>query len=147
MNINKKTRNNALILLANKALRVTNVLFKCVETETIADSYNGQIAALSVSIAMTGLKPALAIYYQDKGERNKVNRRAILTVIAKMITLDESFPGEFDDAKALYNAVVQMPEVSDNELDNRKWKEIKTEIIDCSIALKQVVRTYNLEKS
>lgn len=140
MNINKKKKNDDLILIADKALNETGVLFKDAAKKIIFDSYNGQIAALPVSIAMTGLKPALAIYYQDKKDQDnkeKANRRAILTVIAKMITLDTTYEGAFTDADALYKGVVQMEE----------WRKIKTEIINCSIALKQVVRTYSLEKS
>ena len=62
-------------------------LFKDKGKTTIYDSYNGQVAALGVSILMIGLEPTLAIYYQDapKKEKGKAYRRALLEVIARML--------------------------------------------------------------
>ena len=143
-----KTRNNYLIKLANEALlelRAENNanLFTNTNSFDIKDSYNGQIAALSVSIAMTGLLPTLAIYYQDT--KTTVNRRNILDVIARIIQKDENrefsnaSDDNFTDAKALFSFALSS--------DDERLKKLTKEIEDCAVALKQVVRTYNLVKS
>ena len=130
-----KTRNNVLIGYANDALNNTNgVLFKGNSTTDIDSAYNGQIASLGVSIAMSGLRPALAIYYQDSSA-TKVNRRAVLTVIADMIRRDNFANGQITDAQSLFSYSLR---------DNINLNELKREVEECSIALKQVVRTYNL---
>ena len=135
-----KTRNNQLIKLADEALRSTRALFKANDTMDIDESYNGHIAALGVSIAMSGLRPALAIYYQDS--KTKVKRRAVLTVIAKMIQSDSnrdlegSTDTNFNDAQSLFDYALSISE--------DRLKDLSREVEDCSIALKQVVRTYNL---
>lgn len=129
--MNTKERNNKLIQLADKAIYETRAIFK-ENTTDILDSYNGQIAALSVSIAMSGLRPALAIYQK---ETEGCNRIEILNAIAIMIgDWEGDKPGE-NMSRALFSC-------NENELRNYKRK-----IIECSIALKQVVRTYNLVKS
>lgn len=155
MNVNKKKRNDYLILIADQALNGTSLLFKDHDKGTIQDSYKGQTAAFPVSIAMSGLLPTLAIYYQDNsGNKTKVNRQAILTVIAKMISLDRDNDLTFVDARALYEGIIRLYESSRKEPDiinkkkiNDSIKALKSEIIECSIALKQVVRTYKLEES
>lgn len=130
-----KTRNNILIGYANEALNNTNgVLFKGNSTTDIDSAYNGKIASLGVSIAMSGLRPALAIYYQDYST-TMVNRRAILTVIADMLHRDNYANGQITDATSLFRYAL---------CDDVDLKELKRVVEECSIALKQVVRTYNL---
>lgn len=136
---NTKKRNNKLIGIADQAIKTSDLFTDSNNKTTIKDGYNGQIAALGVAIAMSELRPALAIYYQDKpkaGTQPKVNRREVLNVIATMITLDSSNSQSFNNAEALFRYALR----TDIDL---KW--LKREIIDCSIALKQVVRTYNME--
>jgi CRISPR/Cas system CMR-associated protein Cmr5 small subunit len=95
----------------------------------IKDSYNGQIAAFGVTIAMSGLRPALAIYRKKTDECDKPQ---ILNAIALMMDIpDKDKPGE-----VLFHKVLTC---SEDEL-----KEYKRRIIACTIALKQVVRTYKL---
>ena len=110
---------------------------------TIYDRYTGQIAALGVSILMIGLKPTLAIYYQDapKKEKDKVYRRALLEVIARMLGCES--------AESLVRYLLKgKEEFSDEEKEKLEQdeKKLKTDILNCSIALKQVIRTYKLEK-
>lgn len=145
MAMNTKERNNKLMQLADKAICETRAIFKENTTE-IQDSYNGQIAALGVSIAMSGLLPALAIYYQDSDSR-KVNRRAILTIIARMIKddnverdLDNATDEDFADETTFFKYALRL-------LNQNGLTKLQREVIDCAIALKQVVRTYNLVKS
>lgn len=138
--MNTKERNNQLMALADKAIKETKVLFKDENSTDIQDSYNGQIAALGVAIAMSGLRPALANYYQDKPEKRKVKRRNVLTVISCMIKNDTDYDcanknNTFDRAKSFFEYSLR------NDVDLNK---LKKEVTDCAIALKQVVRTYNL---
>lgn len=118
-------------------------LFKDEGKTTIYDSYNGQVAALGVSILMIGLKPTLAIYYQDapKKEKGKAYRRALLEVIARMLRLKED-KEVYESAESLVRYVLD----GEKKLSEQEEKKLKTDILNCSIALKQVIRTYKLEK-
>lgn len=157
MTIDKKRINN-LIKWADEALREQNAneeagVSKILNGNDIVDSYNGSVAALGVSVAMGGLRPAMAIYYQDKTERKqkqkgsdkgdtpKANRRSVLDVVARIITKDTdntqwNFAKDKLYAKNLFRYVIEQDDAN-----------LKQEVIDCSIALKQVVRTYNLVKT
>ena len=152
-----KSKMNDLIKWADEALQeqsnrpapeCSEVLIKSEDPKsnnTINESYNGSVAALSVSIAMSGLLPALAIYYQDKPNSNakpKANRRSVLDVIARIITKDTerhelkfSADGKFPDNLFRY------------AINHSNDSTLKQEVIDCSIALKHVVRTYKLVKN
>ena len=126
----KKSRNNELIQLADTILK-QSAMYK---DGQIPETYNGKTAALGVSVAMSGLLPTLAMYYQDY-EKNKPSRRNILDVVAKMIKMPNGSGTYYKDAETLLRYAVDHP----NDL-----AYLKKEVIDCSIALKQVVRTYNL---
>lgn len=137
---------NRLIKWADEALLEQEAnenagVSKVLHGNDIAEAYNGSVAALGVSIAMGEIRPALAIYYQEKSERGarpKANRRSVLDVIARMITKDTYHPQlNFSEGdRFAYNLFRYVIEHGD--------ALIKQEVIDCSIALKQVVRTYNL---
>lgn len=133
--MNKKQKNELLVGLAGRALQETKALFKEGSMTDIPDSYNGQISAFGVSVAMSGLRPALAMYYQDKSN-TKVYKYKILVVIAKMLHHYDSSHYPHSGAKGMLEAVLKVEESS--------LSRIQADIIDCSIALKQVVRTYNL---
>lgn len=111
-------------------------LFKDEGKTTIYDSYNGQIAALGVSILMIGLKPTLAIYYQD------APKRALLEVIVRMLRRKEDNKEVYGSAESLVRHILD----KDKKLSEQDEKKLKTDILNCSIALKQVIRTYKLEK-
>lgn len=128
-----KQQNNELMQLADEALQSTKALFVEGSTTDIYDSYNGQISAFGVTIAMSGIKPAMAIYFQQK-ERTKVARPKILCVLSYMLNKRGY---NYADTTALFRGIISMS-------NKTQLKTIQTEIIDCSVALKQVVRTYNL---
>lgn len=140
-----KERMNKLILWADEALREQDAnidagISKVLNNGNIMDAYNGSVAALGVSIAMGELRPALAIYYQEKSERGakpKANRRSVLDIISRIITKDTYNQLNFSEnglfAKNMFRYAIEQNDA-----------HLKQEIIDCSIALKQVVRTYNL---
>lgn len=145
-----KSRNNYLVRLADEALReqtandnlgVSRILKE--NNQDIDEAYNGSVAALGVSIAMSELRPSMAIYYQDKPNsptRPKANRRSVLDVVSRIITMDTACNFDFSaDGKYAENLFRYAIAHDDNGL--------KKEVVECSIALKQVVRTYNLVKS
>ena len=126
--MNKK-QNEELMQKAEDALQSSYV--KILRNDkTIKDSYNGQTAALGVTIAMSGLRPALAIYQKETEECDKLQ---ILNAIAFMLGINQERAGE-----ALFRNVI--------ECDSNQLNDYKRKIIDCSIALKQVIRTYKLVK-
>lgn len=111
-------------------------LFKGEGKTTIYDSYNGQVAALGVSILMIGLKPTLAIYYQDAPKRD------LLEVIVRMLRCKEDNKEVYGSAESLVRHILG----GKKKLSEQDEKKLKTDILNCSIALKQVIRTYKLEK-
>lgn len=140
-----KARNNYLVMLADEVLQEQEAntqygVSKILNDGTIESAYNGSVAALSVSIALSDLRPALAIYHQDKPDsatRPKANRRSVLDAIARMITKDIQCQNDFS-AGNNYAANFFQEAVRNGD------SALKREVIDCAIALKQVVRTYNL---
>ena len=71
-----KKRMTQLIKLADEVLVSSGI--KQQNSNDIKDSYNGQTAAFGITVLMSGLVPALVIYYQDANENREINRRAIL---------------------------------------------------------------------
>lgn len=134
--ITSKTRNNHLIGIAEQVLQNNDTgLLKDNKTKASNESYNGKIAAFGVSVAMSGLLPTLAIYYSEKDSRN-VNLRNILDVLAKMIHKDRNGNCPIRDAHTLLKYAIDN---RNNELLNKQFKK---DLLDSSIALKQVFRTY-----
>lgn len=130
-----KETNAKLMGIAENVLNTPNCpLFK--SEDTIYESYNGQVASLGVSILTIGLKPSISVFYQDapkqEGNYNDAYRRVILEVIAKMLSQYRN-NYHFNNARELCRAVI-----------NDERDSMKTDIINCSIALKEVIRTYKL---
>lgn len=134
------------VLHENKDGMVANV-----DSCEIYDSYNGQIAALGVSISMIGLIPTLAIYYQDSAEGNKPNRRTVIAVIARMLELADSRYQFEDKQKGVLEYALRLSKLANEQQEQQKklvylgkLKELKKAVLSCSVALKHVVRTYKL---
>ena len=107
-------------------------LYKKDGNGVIHESYNGQVSALGVSILMIGLRATLAVYYQDEPKSSdKAYRRNLLEVIVKMMNKKRN--ANFSDAEEFVRKVMKS--------DEKNWK---TDVVDCSVALKQVIRTYKL---
>lgn len=115
--MNKK-ENGDLMRKADEVLRRMDTILN--RDGSIDSSHNGQVSALGVSILMIGLKPTIAVYYQDD------KRRKLLEVIARMLNKK--------GAEELTREIVKDPNDS-----------LKTDILNCSVALKQVIRTYDLK--
>lgn len=138
---------NKLIAWADQALREQGERHapECssvLNGNSINESYNGSVAALGVTIAMGELLPALAIYYQDKPNNNarpKANRRSVLDVIARIMTKDQFYN---------FSANEKYPDnLFRYAINHNNDARLKQEVIECSIALKHVVRTYKLVKN
>ena len=127
-----KELNRELMGYAEECLQEDNCpLYKNKREGIINESHNGQVSALGVSALMIGLKATLAVYYQDE------NRKRLLEEIVKMLNKKNKDKETFDDAEDFVRKVMggkcKMSE-----------EELKTNIVDCSVALKQVIRTYKL---
>lgn len=140
--MNKK-RNNELIFIADQALRKCPKSF--LKNGVISDSYNGQISALGVAIAMSGLLPALAIFYAEGSDTRAVDRRLILHVVSDMIARDKQ--AKDDGITGITGADSLLRFAIVNEDNSVLFKTLQKRIVECSVALKQVVRTYNLVKN
>ena len=133
-------RNNELMKIADQVLQSGEATLLDRATGNISDSYNGQISALGVSIAMTGICPTLAIYYKgSNNETRAVDRRPILEVIARMIHNDALLKSTYP---TIHNAESLLRFAINANRDTLKI--LQREIVNCAVALKQVVRTYNL---
>lgn len=131
MSITKEEKNK-LMVWANDVINSSSI---CKDGEIISDSYNGQIAAFSVSVALSGLKPAMALYYSGKGSSD-VDKKEIIKLIAAMYSKEVGSPISAD---TFFRQVIQ---ANENELVNLQKK-----IIAYDIALKLAVRTFKFKKS
>lgn len=138
-------------------------LFKNSITQIVYKSYNGQISALGVSILMIGLRPTLAVYIQDAPQDTNVSeayRIYLLEVIARMLekyrpeeyekTLQETQPAVrfYDGIKCrkAYNLTRYVLGLSQTVAGvSEIEKKLKTDILNCSVALKEIIRTYALD--
>lgn len=136
MTMNKK-RMAKMMQLADSVLIVSGILKQNRNGFFIEDSYNGQTSGFGVTVAMNGLLPALVIYYQQASESREINRKNILEAIARMIHQDEEFSGhaQISNADSLLAAAIASP----------TSKSLRKEVLDCVVALKQIIRTYKLE--
>ena len=130
-----KVKNNILVdrafgLLTGKP--ESEYAGKLIKDGFVDKAYSGQIAAFSVSVAMVGLKPTLAMYYQQGG--SSVNTHNIVGLIAEMLVADGyPFKGK-SPAERFFNHVMGMPAGKDADL--------RKDVIDNAVALKVVVRTF-----
>ena len=135
--MNKKL-NQELMEYAEVVLQSENCpLFKDKEKGVIHESYNGQVSALGVSTLMIGLKATMAVYFQDEPKQEKkAYRRCLLEVIVQM--LNRKNTTSFNDANDFVHQVMM-------NTDATQLEQYKSDVVNCSVALKQVIRTYKLE--
>lgn len=125
-----KARKNQLMVWANDVIAASAI---CREGIIVSDSYNGQIAAFSVSVALSGLKPAMALYYSDKGSA-EVDKKEIIKLLAAMYGRETNTVVRADD---FFRTVIQS---AGGELD-----AMKKRVIEYGIALKLAVRTFKFK--
>lgn len=121
-----KERKDQLMVWANEVIGSSSI---CNNGVIVSDSYNGQIAAFSVSVALSGLKPAMALYYSGKGSSD-VDKKEIVKLLAAMYS-KENTP---TDADKFFQLVIR---AAGNDL-----AVLKKRIIEYGIALKLAIRTF-----
>lgn len=135
--MDKKT-NSTLMRYAEEELQSINCpLYKDIESKIIHESYNGQCSSFGVSVLTIGLKATLSVYYQDQprniqdlnNQRGGAYRYCLLKVIHGMLRRQ-------DDLETFVREVMSN---TDNENST-----LKRDVVNCSVALKQVIRTYKL---
>lgn len=126
-----KERKNQLMVWADDVIRHSSI-YNDTKNVIISDSYNGQIAAFSVSVALSGLKPAMALYYSGKGSSD-VDKKKIIELLAAMYSKE----GPENNADAFFQMVIA---TNGDALANLQKK-----IIEYGIALKLAVRTFKFK--
>jgi len=86
---------------------------------------------------LSGLKPEIAIYYSGKGSSD-VDKKKIIELLADMHSMDK--PDDPLDADGLFNRVI----ATTNEAELRA---LQKELVEYSIALKLVIRTFKFRES
>ena len=140
-----KKRMTQLIKLADKVL--VNSGIKTGNSNNIKDSYNGQTSAFGVTVLMSGLVPALVIYYQDASDTREINRRTILEAIGQMIGQDKAASmiiAERPMNQSIRNADTLLRTAIKCADNQKQLKQLSREVIECTTALKQIIRTYKL---
>lgn len=140
-----KKRITQLIKLADEVLDSSGIKQK--GSNNIKDSYNGQTAAFGITVLMSGLVPALVIYYQDANENREINRKTILEAVGQMIgrdpeatamITDKAMNQIIRDADTLFKAAIRCAG------NKEQLNKLSLEVVECATALKQIIRTYNL---
>lgn len=131
-----KERNNKLIQRAFELLNCDDSRYvnKVVNNGYIDKAYASQISAFSVSVAMIGLKPTLAMYYEKGGAA--VDTHNIVGLIAELLLRDGY---DFTPEGNNYKTPAEKLFVYAMEHDDKK---LRKDVIDNVVALKVVVRTF-----
>lgn len=127
-----KERKNQLMVWANEVIGSSSI-YK--DGMIISDSYNGQIAAFSVSVALSGLKPAVALYYSGKGSSD-VDKKEIIKLLAAMYSKEKNVLTNTD---TFFQLVIN---ANGNDL-----AVLQKKIIEYGIALKLAVRTFKFRSN
>ncbi len=131
--ISKKSKDQ-LIKWADEVIRSSSIYNKD-KGMIVSESYNGQIAAFSVTVALSGLKPAMAVYYSGKGSSD-VDKKKIIDLLAAMYVKDGHDSANSDD---FYSLVIKTS-------DQEKLAALQKAIIEYAIALKLAVRTFKFKE-
>ena len=127
-----KERKNILVKMADEVIRSSSI---CKNGIIESESFNGQIAAFPVAVAMSGLKTAMALYYSDTA-KSKINKKVIISLLAKMYSKDKGVNISRDD---FFKKVI--------ETEAREEPALRKNIIEYSIALKLAIRTFKFKES
>ncbi len=127
-----KKRKDQLIKWADEVIRSSSIYHRGM---IVSESYNGQIAAFSVTVALSGLKPAMAVYYSGKGSSD-VDKKEIIGLLAAMYVKDGHDAVNSED---FYSLVIKTSE-------QEKLAALQKVIIEYAIALKLAVRTFKFKE-
>lgn len=128
-----KERKNELIALADEAIKTE--FSEEINNGGIPENYNGQMAAFSVAIATSGLKPALAFYSNENSEAGKFRKR-IVAIILRM----------YNEEKGEQLSHVQFVNMV-KLLEANQIQVLQSLIIEYAIAAKLVLRTFKFKKN
>ena len=112
----------------------------------IKSNYDGKVSGFGITVSLSGLRPALAMYFNESGD---VKTRPILEALAKIIAMDGEYNKEIDGV----NLSLKLPEdLSDRTLVdlainpemNVYLPVLKKYVLEATTAMKQVIRTYEL---
>ena len=126
-----KERKNKLIEYADEAVRST-----LLQNGLVDGTYDGQISAFSVAVALSGLKTAMAIYMKSESG-STADRKKVIRMLAKMKDADEGTTGTTE--QILWDQV--------RNADEQALKELKKAILEYAIALKLTFRTFKYRKN
>ncbi len=129
-----KERKNQLLDLADKVIRQPKYIYDDKEKKIISESYNGQIAAFSVTVALSGLKPAMALYYSNTGSSG-IDKKKIIDLLACMYSKDKNINKNTEE---FYQLVI--------DADKQTEASLRKDILAYAIALKLIVRTFKFKK-
>lgn len=129
-----KEQKNKLMVWADDVIKHSTI-YNETRQEIVSDSYNGQIAAFSVSVALSGLKPAIALYYSGKGSSD-VDKKEIVKLLAAMYSKESNVQ---TNADAFFQLVIN---ANGNDL-----AALQKKIIEYGIALKLAVRTFKFKSN
>lgn len=127
-----KKRKSDLMQWADEAIRNSQIY----DGEKIkSESYNGQTAAFAVSVALSGLKPAMALYYNGSSSAG-VDKKEIINLLAAMYSMDKKSQM---NGKQLYEKVINAK--------GEEEKNLRRDITEYAIALKLTIRTFEFKKN
>ena len=127
-----KERKNQLTEWANEVIATSSI---CKDGVIVSEYYNGQISAFSVSVSLSGLKPAMALYYSEKGSSD-VDKKKIIELLAAMYSKEK---GVVKNADAFFQEVIKS--------NDKEMAELKKQILEYGIALKLAVRTFKFKSN
>lgn len=132
-----KKRKNQLMVLADEVIQASPIYE---DNKIISESYNGQIAAFSVSVALSGLKPAMALYYSGTGS-SEIDKKKIIELLAMMYNKDKSTDTNIVNktCSQFYQMVISS--------NNTEETSLRRNIIEYAIALKLAIRTFKFKES
>jgi len=125
---------NKMLQAADNAL----ISHKIVKGGTVEDGYDSAIAAFGPTVVMSGLMPSLAFYCAEgKDDSRKTNKSIVIDAIATMLFSKYNKK----DHKELLKFCIE------KNNDNKAFLSKLTEdIVNASVALKIMVRTYKIMK-
>lgn len=126
------SRIDALLKKADEAL--TKEKIEIVKNGKVDDGYDSAIAAFGPTVVLSGLMPALASYCAEtKNGKTKTEKWKIVNAISFIL---QSKYG-WSDHNKLFNHCLNNPS---------QTERLTTDIVDASVALKLMVRTYKIKK-
>jgi len=121
----------------NKLLSVADIYINdpfcaiSVDGKTIKDVYKGYVSSFGAMVIQNGLSAALAINMKTDGEGKE--RIKIIEAIARMLS-------------PKYRSIINAETLLNYSCENENNRLLKEDVINCSIALKLMMRTYQFNR-